>query len=217
MKQNLVRFVGSFVLLPIITVSGTSVDKVVSVANSPEVVDSTVISENKFIQKLNIAGNLFSLNAKIKEDPESIVRAKKAEAIDVYFAKYEMPLYGTGMKMVEEAEKNNIDWRLLPAIAVRESTGGKHACKGATYSAFGWGSCKIDFDSHEEAIEVVARNLGGNNPNTDHFYAGKTTEEILKTYNPPSVVKNYAAQVMRIMDTIGEIHDLANATHIENA
>ena len=36
-----------------------------------------------------------------------------------------MPLFGMGMKMCKEAEKNELDWRLLPAIAVRESTGGK--------------------------------------------------------------------------------------------
>jgi len=106
--------------------------------------------------------------------------------------------------MVEEAEKNGIDWRLLPAIAVRESTGGKHACKKVKNSFFGWGSCKINFKSTEEAIEVVAKNLGGNNPNTDHHYAGKTTKEILQKYNPPSVVPRYAEQVMNIMDTIGE-------------
>ena len=36
-----------------------------------------------------------------------------------------MPLLGLGKKMVIEAEKNNLDWRLLPAISVIESTGGK--------------------------------------------------------------------------------------------
>jgi hypothetical protein len=35
-------------------------------------------------------------------------------------------------------------------------------------------------------------------------YSGKTTKEILEKYNPPSVVPDYASQVMKIMDTIGD-------------
>ena len=134
---------------------------------------------------------------------EDKIKAEKAESIDAYFRARNMPLEGTGMKMVLEAEKNNLDWRLLPAISVRESTGGKHACKKVANSAFGWGSCKISFKSHAEAIETVARNLGGNNPKTAHHYDEKNTKEILRAYNPPSIVPRYAEQVMAIMDTIG--------------
>ena len=127
-------------------------------------------------------------------------RKEKADATDAYFAEYDTPLEGYGMKFVIEAEKNNLDWRLLPAIAMRESTGGKFACKKVTNSVFGWGSCKIGFKSIDESIEIVAFNLGGNNPNTDHHYEGKTTEQILRKYN--SYIKNYPAQVMKIMKEI---------------
>lgn len=158
------------------------------------------------IEKFNNKASEIFARDNAKDDEAKLAeeaRAKKAEAIDAYFTKYDMPLAGTGMKMVLEAEKNGIDWRLLPAIAVRESTGGKHACKKVTNSFFGWGSCKINFKTTDAAIETVALNLGGNNPNTDHHYAGKTTKEILQKYNPPSIVPRYAEQVMNIMDTIG--------------
>ncbi len=128
----------------------------------------------------------------------------KAEAIDAYFLAHDMPLAGTGMKMVIESENQNIDWRLLPAIAVRESTGGKNSCNRVKNNPFGWGSCKIGFKTMEEAIETVAKNLGGNNPNTEHHYSGKTTKEILRKYNPPSIVPRYAEQVIAIMNVIGE-------------
>ena len=134
---------------------------------------------------------------------EEKVQAKKAESIDAYFRARNMPLEGLGMKMVIEAEKNNLDWRLLAGIAVRESTGGKHACKKANNNSFGWGSCKIGFNSNEEAIETIARNLGGNNPKTARHYYEKTTKQILRAYNPPSVIPRYAEQVMAIMNTIG--------------
>lgn len=172
------------------------------------------ISQSILAPKINIeAKGLMALNkaieplakSQVAEDASSEVLKAKAEAIDRYFREREMPLDGTGMFMVEQAEKNGLDWRLLPAIAVRESTGGKFACKNATYSAFGWGSCKINFKSNEHGIETVAKNLGGNNPNTASHYGGdKTTLQKLRAYNPPSIVPRYAEQVISIMDAIGE-------------
>lgn len=129
-------------------------------------------------------------------------REEKAAKIDAYYKKYGMPLAGYGMKMVIEAEKHDIDWRLIPAISIRESTGGIHQCKSVTYSPFGFGSCKINFKSYDHAIEIVATNLGGNNPRTARAYAGKTTKGILQAYNPPSIVANYAYEVMDLMDKI---------------
>ena len=176
-------------LLPTLTMSGASMGPishaVIDIVNSPSITS---------VEKKNIDLTL----------EEEKIRTKKAESIDAYFRARGMPLEGTGMKMVLEAEKNDLDWRLLPAISVRESTGGKHACKKATYSAFGWGSCKINFKSNEHGIETVAHNLGGNNPKTAHHYDDKTTKEILRAYNPPSIVPRYAEQVMAIMDNIGD-------------
>ncbi len=194
-NNNLIRFVQSLVLLPVVTMSGP----IPSIHNIE-------MHQNVLVQKLNITTNgILTLNQVInpKVDPSVQILKDKAEAIDAHFAKYDMPLQGMGMKMVEEAEKNGLDWRLIPAIAVRESTGGKFECKKVPNNAFGWGSCKIDFKSNEEAIETVARNLGGNNPNTAHHYGDKTTIEILRAYNPPSVVPRYAEQVISIMNEIG--------------
>jgi hypothetical protein len=131
---------------------------------------------------------------------EEIIRQEKAEAIDKYFTKINAPLAGYGMKFVIEAENNNLDWRLLPAIAMRESTGGIHACKKVSHSVFGWGSCKISFDSIDESIETVARNLGGNNPKTSRYYGDKTIIQKLKRYN--SVIPSYSKDIIRIMKNI---------------
>lgn len=184
----------SLVFLPVMTMSLTG-NPAVSFKN-------TEIPQNALAQKMNIETfkNL-ALNQALDEEVEA--RKAKAEAIDAYFRERDMPMAGTGMKMVLEAEKNDLDWRLLPAIAVRESTGGKFQCKKVANSPFGWGSCKISFKSYDEAIEVVAKNLGGNNPKTSHHYDDKTTTQILRAYNPPSVVPRYAEQVISIMDTIG--------------
>ncbi len=127
---------------------------------------------------------------------------EKADAIDTYFRIHDAPLEGHGMKFVIEAEKNDLDWRLLPAIAMRESTGGIHACKSVPNSVFGYGSCKISFNSIDESIEIVASSLGGNNPNTAHHYDNKTITQILKKYN--SVIPRYSNQVIKIMKTISD-------------
>ncbi|MGH7249596.1 MAG: hypothetical protein ACREGC_01345, partial [Minisyncoccia bacterium] len=105
-----------------------------------------------------------------------------------------------------------LDWRLLPAIAVRESTGGKNDCNKVAHNAFGWASCKVGFKSDAQAIETLATNLGGNNPKTAQHYDNKTTVQILHAYNPPSIVPRYAEQVLSIMNVIGDVDMAASPT-----
>lgn len=127
------------------------------------------------------------------------IRKQKADAIDAYFKDRSMPLYGTGMTFVLVAEKYGLDWRLLPAIAVRESSGGKAKCG---YNPFGWGSCKLhNFISYEQAIEALGKNLGGANPKTARYYAGKSTDEKLYYYNG-TIVPTYGDEVASIMKKI---------------
>ncbi len=141
---------------------------------------------------------------KSETDNQQKLRDEKAQKIDKYFADRNLPLAGYGKKFVEEAEKNDLPWNLLPAIAMIESTGYKFACKNPSglNNGFGWGSCKIKFKSIDEAIEVVAYNIGGNNPDTDHHYAGKDVEGILNTYNPPKFRKDYVYLVTKVMKII---------------
>lgn len=142
----------------------------------------------------------------VKGDPSQkeldALDQERVEKIRKYFARYNLPLQYEAEHFVEYANKYEIDWRLLAAIGFVESTGGKFACQSASYSAFGWGSCKINFASYEESIDIVSQNLGGHNPNTARYYAGKDVKGILETYNPPHIVPNYASKIMRQMDII---------------
>lgn len=205
-NKNLIRILESFVVLPAIVLSMPfggifgAVDAKTDVA--PQIL---------FAQQNTEVISSISLKEAIEEKDQII--ENKGKAIDAYFRARNLPLEGTGVKMAKEAEKYGLDYRLIPAIAMIETTGGKFACpetykrtgdKGYTYNAFGWGSCKITFKSRDHAIEVIAKNLSGNNPNTEHHYYGKTTEQILKKYNPPSIKPNYARDVMAIMEAIGD-------------
>ena len=201
-NKKWIRFVESFVLLPVLTMSsfpigntlGSISQTVMNIANTPSVVS---------LQKQNIeASDLLAVNDAVDQKLEA--RKVKADAIDSYFSSHDMPLKGTGMTMVLEAEKNDLDWRLLPAIAVRESTGGKFDCQNVWNNPFGWGSCKIGFNSVDETIATLAFYFCGNNPQTARYYNDKNTKQILRAYNPPSIVPRYAEQVISIMDSIGD-------------
>ena len=153
-------------------------DTSTSIANKVEVADSVITAQEK-------------------EDFE-----KKVKAIDTFLTSRGSVLAGYGAKFVEEAEKNDIDWRLLVSIAGRETTFGRNMCKNpkAPNNPFGWGSCKIGFKSIDESIEKVSASLGGNREGTAHHYSGKTTLQILRKYN--SVIPNYPKEVERIMKLI---------------
>lgn len=140
---------------------------------------------------------------------EKLTLRMRADKIDAYFRDRNMPLEGYGMKMVQVAEEHDLDWRLIPAISVIETTGGKNICKSKSgaNNPFGYGSCKIAFDSINEAIEVVGKNLGGNNPKTAYHYDNKDLDGILKSYN--SVIPTYNKKIRSVMSRI-ESYDISN-------
>lgn len=203
-NKKLIRFVESFILFPVLATSipfGDLPNKNIDIVNTPKI----VLSQKNIEVYGLLAFNQVVDEKALEEEQKIKVLEAKALAIDNYFKDRKMPLEGYGMKMVEEAEKNNLDWRLIPAISVIESTGGRFACKKVKNSFLGWGSCKINFESKEKAIEIVAWNLGGNNPKTARYYQkGQDLVDLLQTYNPPSIVPNYANKVMKVMDAIGE-------------
>ncbi|MDD5152687.1 MAG: hypothetical protein PHS95_01635 [Candidatus Pacebacteria bacterium] len=180
MKKQIILSVRSLVLIPFLTTS-----------SSLAILQNTIVPREEDVTKSNYVA--IGPTKPLQED----LSKEHADKIDAYYEKRGMPLAGYGEKMVLEAQKNDIDWRLLPAISIKESTGGKFACGN---NPFGWGSCKIKFDSLNEAIEVVARNVGGNNPKTARYYKDKTTEEKLARYN--SVIPTYTSQIVKFMELI---------------
>jgi len=149
-------------------------------------------------------------------DKDSVL-SEHANKIDSYFAKYDLPLEGTGMKMVLASEKYNIDWRILPAIAMRESTGGKFACKTKENNPFGWASCRVGFKTIDDSIDTIAKNISGNHGKTSSYYKDLPLKDMLENYNGRAVPR-YAQAVMSIMDDIASIEinqDLAFAGKID--
>jgi len=101
------------------------------------------------------------------------------------------------------ADKNGLDWRLLPSLSLVESGGGREARNN---NLFGWDNCKVRFHTAKEGIYRVAfwlRNSG--------IYRSKTsTEQILWTYNPR---KEYSQRVRALMAQLGPLEIAPPAVH----
>lgn len=138
---------------------------------------------------------LLKQDSEVKVTSAEVVIDSRVEKIEEYFSKRDMPLQPYAKKMVEVADANGLDWRLLPAISVRETSGGKHMCKN---NPFGWGSCKIGFKSVDEAIETVGYKLANL-----QVYKNKTVERKLYFYNG-TVIKAYPQEVIQIMNLISK-------------
>jgi len=186
-KQKIIRYLQSIVAIPMLAVA-------IPLTGIHSIPDSILINDNTTVE---ISDSVITTQE--KEDFKN-----QAAKIDAFFESHDAPLEGYGMKFVVEANKNGIDWRLLPAIAMRETTGGKQACKNpkAPNNNFGWSSCTRGFDSVDQSIEHISKTLSGNNTNSIHYKDGMTTAQILKKYNPDSIVPGYSSQVIKIMKTI---------------
>ena len=134
-------------------------------------------------------------SSEIQEQKEA-VKDERATRLNNYFAKWDMPLEGYGEKFVTEADKYGLDWKLMPAIGVQESSGGKYLKNN---NPFGWGSAEIKFNNFNEAIEELAKNLGGQDPDTSRYYKDADLDNILWHYNG-SVNKTYPGKIKYIMN-----------------
>lgn len=153
-----------------------------------ELASNNPISSSKEIKKQEISNDI---------DQE---RLEKALKIETYFKNRSMPLAKYSMQFVLVAEKYGLPYDFLPAIAVRESSGGK---RDMNNNPFGWASAKVIFSDYNEAIEVVGKNLGGANPKTANYYGNKSIEKKLYYYNG-TVIDGYEDEVMAIMDKIDD-------------
>ena len=109
-------------------------------------------------------------------------------ALRNFFLRYESPLEKVAQIFVRVADEHRLDWRLLPAISMVETSGGKH---GKSNNVFGWNSGKTQFASVEAGILYLGSRFG-----KSRIYAGRTAMGILQNYNPSR--KTYPPKVTRV-------------------
>ncbi|MBI2596761.1 glucosaminidase domain-containing protein [Candidatus Daviesbacteria bacterium] len=111
----------------------------------------------------------------------------RPKIIEGFFKKYHSPLSSFSELFVGVADKYDLNYRLLPAIAMQESNGGKRVIANS-FNPFGfgiYGSSVIRFSSWEESIEMVGRALRENYLNMGL----NTPQKIMTKYTPPSLAK----------------------------
>jgi hypothetical protein len=120
-----------------------------------------------------------------------------------FFTKLQCPVAYLAQDFVEAADDNQLDWRLLPSIAVIESGGGKAARNN---NIFGWNNGNQLFPTLRAGINQVAFKLGKSALYRDRDSAGK-----LRIYNPD---ENYVHTVMDVMNRISPIANLAPVSRL---
>ena len=113
-------------------------------------------------------------------------------ALTRYLETVGSPLVSVAGEFVAAADRFELDWRLLPALAIVETAAGKSA-RG--HNLFGWGRRR--FDSPRDAIWHVAGELAGAAP-----YRGKSTREKLIAFNPRHA-RRFPAKIEKVMGELG--------------
>jgi len=92
------------------------------------------------------------------------------------------PLEPYSEQLVNTADKYGLDYRLIPAIAMKETEGGLKAPQDS-FNAWGFENGRTNFNSWESAIEIVARTL-----KEKYINRGLATpEQIMTVYAPPQL------------------------------
>lgn len=106
----------------------------------------------------------------------------KVEVVERFLANYRSPLTPYAEFIVNTSDSYNLDYRLIPAVAMQES----NLCKKIpdnSYNCWGYGihgGKILTFSNYQEAIQTVAKGLAEN-------YKAKgleTPQEIMTKYTP---------------------------------
>jgi hypothetical protein len=125
----------------------------------------------------------------------------RAVLLDRFLQRQRSPMAGMGEHFVKMADKYNMDYRLLPAIAQKESGLGRVIPKGS-YNAWGWAiytgkNSGAEFDSWAHAIETVARGI-----KASYIDKGLVSPEQIMTKYTPSSDGSWAEDVIFTMNQI---------------
>lgn len=166
------------------------------------------VNREKAIQKIlteidqsSVLAKQFNFsNAPFKTDSieaEAKVSDSRSTNLKIFFRRHNSPLYDYTDLIVEESDKNGFDYRLLPAIAMQEST----LCKSIPPDSFNcwgwgiWGDNVTKFDSYSDGIKVVAEGL-----KKEYLDKGLiTASKIMERYTPASPNGSWARGVNNIL------------------
>src|SRR5258706_4336261 len=150
------------------------------------------ISSSKSVAFAALPTSQNTLGGEILEGDARIARVKN------FLDRFHSPLAAYADRIVENADNLNIDYRLIPSIAVQESGGCKKIIEDS-FNCFGYGIYGKNvtrFSNFAEAIDTVSRYLG------KHVGRGLNTPQALGTLYNPSNHNNWSENVQNFMDQI---------------
>ncbi len=189
MQKKLVLLASYLILLPCIILAFAGYLVVLIHMSSPKR-SQALISETQFQEtpKLAIATSY---------TPQQ--REARVEVLTEFFKRYNSPLMGHAQQIVDAADKYSLDWRLVPAIAMQESTLCLKVPKNSNNCwGFGiYGGKVTRFKNYDEAINTVTKTLA------QEYKQKRGLEhpsEIVTRYTPGS--QTWAGNVSYVMDRI---------------
>jgi hypothetical protein len=124
----------------------------------------------------------------------------RVEILRQFFAKYHSPLEPYAEEFIKKAEQYQLDFRLLPAIAMQET----NLCLKShadSYNCWGFGvhgGKYLYFDNYPHAIDTISKALAQRYRDQHGLV---TPEEIQKLYNPTNT-NSWAQSVDHFMNTL---------------
>ncbi len=131
-----------------------------------------------------LAGTAFSqqdVHNKPQDDP-------RLNRLAYFLEANHSPFKNLAQDFLTAADRNGLDWRLLPSISLIETGGGRTA---QANNIFGWDSARKGFATVRHGIYEVATRLAHSK-----LYRDKDLDSALRTYNRRP---GYAARVKRLM------------------
>lgn len=123
----------------------------------------------------------------------------RVEILKNFFNQYKSPLEPFAQNIIDNADKYNIDFRLIPAIAMQESNLCKKIKKDSNNCwGFGiYGKTMTTFDNYDQAINTVSKTLA-----LQYISKGLVTPEQIQAKYTPSNKGDWASSVNHFMGTL---------------
>lgn len=197
MRKKTAVWMSAFILLFIANLSVTIgyMNKVKRVQAASQILDE--IAEISIDPYVPVSGAEVTAESEISDQVK--VADSRVATLKRFFRKYNSPLYDEAEHIVKVADIYQMDYRLIPAIAMQES-GLCRAIPINSYNCWGWGiyGNKVTrFSSYTEGIEVVSRGIKKNY--LDKGYV--TPTQIMEKYTPSSQ-GSWARGVNYVLDSL---------------
>jgi hypothetical protein len=156
-------------------------------ANPPKNSKNTSLG-NRALRWFGLCVLAASAPASVSADSLAPMQDQRHAKLETFFQSFGCPAPHHVKEYLGAADTYAIDYRLLPAISVLESTCGLYQREN---NRWGWASARKGFASFRAGLEYIAHQLA-----EGRYYKNKTLEEKVRMYNPRP---QYARQLDHLM------------------